>query len=542
MHIYLVNFSEEQLDDITAVLTRHQHTCSTLSSELLWDDPKEFLFPYALVMIYDTVLNEHTTTLFNRVKFHLPSSEIWLVSSSYRPEDVRIALKHGFSNYVLWSPDLMDLNHMVQSLTSYQSIPALTHSENIYELSQIAGSLMDYQMNVDQLISALINPGGSLSSNYLPLMLRHRELRNQHFILVLIKPILPIKLYFREDFDSVLHIVVAELRLHLNWMMNTFSHSFQMLLSVQENTLVCLFHSFTPDYTDEIERLLQNLNKRLQRYLGISILAGYSHPYTSPDKTRCHFRYISDNLRQGIFQDDTCAYLLDYENQYVNSTAVIDEYLSNNLPLAISNNDHDLFFNIIINITSLMQKEAVSYDFARSILLQTISRFARETDFYQMVERDFIEIAFARATLRIPFFFQFLSLCQLLQKLYMQAYHIVFDDDNNRLTRAMQYIKENYYQKITLQLIAGHLSLTPNYFCGWFKKKTGKNFFDMVKEYRINVAKDLLVNTDRKICDIAIEVGYPEVVSFNRVFKKKVGIPPGEYQQQRSARNQNKKA
>lgn len=534
MHIYLVNFSKEQLRDITAVLNKHQHTCSTLSSELLWEEPKDFLFPYALVMIYDTVLSEQTITLFNRVKHHLPSSEIWLVSSSYRPEDVRVALKHGFSNYVLWSPDLLDLNNMIQNLTSYQSLPALTQSENIYELSQIASSLMDYQMNIDQLISSLINPGGSLSSNYLPLLLRHRELLGQYFILALIKPVLPIKLYFREDFDSILHVAVAELRIHLNWLMNTIPHTFQMLLSIQENTLVCLFHNTNPDYTDETAALLQNLNERLQQYLGISLLAGYSRPYTSLDETRYHFRYISDNLRQGMFQDDICAYLLDYENQYVNSTAKIDEYLSNNLPLAISNNDHDLFFNIIVNISTLMQKEAVGYDFARSILLQTISRFARETDFYQMVERDFIEVAFTQATLRIPFFFQFFNLCQLLQKLYIRAYHTVFDDDNNRLTRAMQYIKENYYQKITLQLISNHLSLTPNYFCGWFKKKTGKNFFDMVTEYRISVAKDLLVNTDKKICDIAIEVGYPEVVSFNRVFKKKVGMPPSEYQQQRS--------
>ena len=163
------------------------------------------------------------------------------------------------------------------------------------------------------------------------------------------------------------------------------------------------------------------------------------------------------------------------------------------------------------------------------MLLQATSRYAKETDLYQLIERDFIDVAFTQAALRIPFFSQFLDLYRLLQSCYMQAYRSFFDDDNNRLTRAKQYIKENYDQKITLQLIAEHLSLTPNYFCGWFKKKTGKNFFDVVTEYRIGAAKDFLTNTDRKICDIAVEVGYPEVVSFNRAFKKEAGMPPSEY-------------
>ena len=283
-----------------------------------------------------------------------------------------------------------------------------------------------------------------------------------------------------------------------------------------------------------MEKLLQTLNQHLQHYLGLSILAGYSKPYTALNETNRHFCRISDNLRQGLFQENSCTYQLDYESTHVNNTAKIDDYLSKNLPIAISNNDHDLFFRILNDISVLMHKEGVTYDFARSIFLQNINRFARETDFYQLVEREFIEVAFAQATSRIPFFFQFLKLCRLMKEIYMQAYHTVFDDDNNRLTRAMQYIRENYYQKITLQDIARHLSLTPNYFSGWFKKKTNKNFLEVVTEYRISMAKDLLTNTDRKICDIAVEVGYPEIVSFNRVFKKRVGVPPGEYQRQHS--------
>lgn len=77
--------------------------------------------------------------------------------------------------------------------------------------------------------------------------------------------------------------------------------------------------------------------------------------------------------------------------------------------------------------------------------------------------------------------------------------------------------------------IASYLALTPNYFCGWFKKATGENFGDVVIRYRMDAAKTMLLHSQKKICDIAGEVGYSEIVSFNRVFKKTVGMTPDQY-------------
>ncbi len=57
----------------------------------------------------------------------------------------------------------------------------------------------------------------------------------------------------------------------------------------------------------------------------------------------------------------------------------------------------------------------------------------------------------------------------------------------------------------------------------------GEKFIDYVLKVRMLKAKQLLVETDAPIQVIAEQVGYPNVISFYRAFKKVQDIPPGEY-------------
>lgn len=91
------------------------------------------------------------------------------------------------------------------------------------------------------------------------------------------------------------------------------------------------------------------------------------------------------------------------------------------------------------------------------------------------------------------------------------------------------YLKEHYAEDITLDLVAGKMNITGGYLSTYFKEKTGINFVDYVNEFRIRQAMDLLLQTDLKIQDIAVQTGYQTMSSFNRTFKKFAGITPSEY-------------
>lgn len=93
----------------------------------------------------------------------------------------------------------------------------------------------------------------------------------------------------------------------------------------------------------------------------------------------------------------------------------------------------------------------------------------------------------------------------------------------------LQYIGEHYAADISLEQVADKLGLSRNYFSTYFKEKTGHTFSEYVNDLRIGQAKKMLLDGKHKVHDIAVMVGYQNTNSFIRMFRKKLGIPPGEY-------------
>lgn len=77
--------------------------------------------------------------------------------------------------------------------------------------------------------------------------------------------------------------------------------------------------------------------------------------------------------------------------------------------------------------------------------------------------------------------------------------------------------------------MADKLHITPGHLSSYFKEKTGTNFSDYLNELRIGRAKELLLNPELRIQDVAAAVGYQNVNSFIRMFKRSSGVTPGEY-------------
>ena len=96
-----------------------------------------------------------------------------------------------------------------------------------------------------------------------------------------------------------------------------------------------------------------------------------------------------------------------------------------------------------------------------------------------------------------------------------------------RLAKA--YINEHYAEPITLEKTAEVVGLSPAYFSNNFKKFEKRTFTDYLTAVRLAAAKELLVTTQKTNYEIAVSVGYAEDKYFCKVFKKEVGIRPGEY-------------
>jgi two-component system response regulator YesN len=95
------------------------------------------------------------------------------------------------------------------------------------------------------------------------------------------------------------------------------------------------------------------------------------------------------------------------------------------------------------------------------------------------------------------------------------------------------YVQSHFMFDISLDDVASHLKLHPNYVCAIIKKETGKTFLQLLQSIRIEKAKDLLLHPDElTIEQVAKSVGYENARNFYKVFKELEGTTPGEFRAQ----------
>lgn len=86
-----------------------------------------------------------------------------------------------------------------------------------------------------------------------------------------------------------------------------------------------------------------------------------------------------------------------------------------------------------------------------------------------------------------------------------------------------------YMEQLSVSSLASQVHLTPTYLCVVFKQETGITINDYLTAERLRQAKRLLSDPNVKLADVCFEVGYLSPSYFSKLFKKQVGVPPGEY-------------
>lgn len=92
-----------------------------------------------------------------------------------------------------------------------------------------------------------------------------------------------------------------------------------------------------------------------------------------------------------------------------------------------------------------------------------------------------------------------------------------------------EYLARNYAQEISLNDIAKRFFMNPNYLSQLIKKKTGKNYQQLITELRIGHAQKLLTETDLRISEVCAAVGYHDLRHFSALFERVTGMRPSEY-------------
>lgn len=104
--------------------------------------------------------------------------------------------------------------------------------------------------------------------------------------------------------------------------------------------------------------------------------------------------------------------------------------------------------------------------------------------------------------------------------------------ENGIVLNAIAYIRENYGDYVGLAEVAQCCNVSSEYLSRIFKEETGVKFVDFLTNFRISVAKRLLISGNYKIYEVAESVGFTDQKYFQKVFKKVCGVTPSEYKKE----------
>ena len=174
---------------------------------------------------------------------------------------------------------------------------------------------------------------------------------------------------------------------------------------------------------------------------------------------------------------------------------------------------------------------------------ETVKDYLLELDSSKMLDRSISEhmIHFFTNLLvktSMPRFTEFLSLLHMLAihksdvvSLYSGVRNMSYSDkDGVRISQVYKYTFDHYDEDITVDQVASLVHMTPTSFCKFFKKHTMKTYITFLNEVRIEKACQILINNKSEhIAEAAFQVGFNNIVHFNRVFKAVTQMSPRKY-------------
>ncbi len=97
--------------------------------------------------------------------------------------------------------------------------------------------------------------------------------------------------------------------------------------------------------------------------------------------------------------------------------------------------------------------------------------------------------------------------------------------------KAREYIDKHKMEPLSLAAVAKASGASVFHFCKVFRKSTGLKFTDYVARVRLEDAKTQLLNPNRRISEVAYDVGFQSLTQFNRMFKRVFGQSPTEFRE-----------
>jgi AraC-like DNA-binding protein len=111
-----------------------------------------------------------------------------------------------------------------------------------------------------------------------------------------------------------------------------------------------------------------------------------------------------------------------------------------------------------------------------------------------------------------------------------------FQTTNSRVKSIHEFLMKNYCEEVNLHQVAEVVHMAPASASRFFKSATGLTIFEYLNKIKIDLARQLLLNTEMSVVDISYDCGFNNLSHFNKQFKKFNGSTPSQFRRLRTLR------
>lgn len=276
------------------------------------------------------------------------------------------------------------------------------------------------------------------------------------------------------------------------------------------------------------ETLLTQLSE-LQQNSSLMLEIGISNPFTNLENLYCAYKEAGQALDYAFWKhNNPLVWFRDIQtlegNHYTFSTELKSAFMT-----CLEAKDLNQMIEIVNRELDSLCHSSNSINLLHSFcveLLMFVTHYLRSNlpgcsgnDIIQMI-RQIISLT------------QVDDICSYLRSCLFSLWSFVkevFRHNSDTLQKIQAYINDHYMDNISLQHLSEAFFINPNYLSRLFKEKIGQNFVDYLTSVRMEKAKDFLRNSDLKISEISLAVGYETSKYFSSVFKERCGVTPKEY-------------
>lgn len=311
-----------------------------------------------------------------------------------------------------------------------------------------------------------------------------------------------------------------------------------ILIEQSQVTLLTLDEQNETELKVRLHETAEKIKTKVDEYLQLKVSVGISKPYERISGTLHAYVESLQALKSRLnLGNDIIVHYEDIEGRKEDGAAnhyhlkLLEDQIVSSLKMADLARAQQIFDDYVGSIV----ERGVGYSEYSTIMMQLISKV------YQIVqergksvskelgEESDIEHFMKRNTITdIKKWFTVHLFEPIVRFLNEQAETQYLDIAN----QMVKIIHERYEEELSLESCASQLNFHPVYLSRVFKKEIGINFSEYLVEYRMNMAKTWLENTNMKISDIAEKLQYTNTSAFIRTFRKIVGMTPGQYRDQ----------